>query len=190
MRVFLSWSGSRSRQVARALSPWIRTVLPKITTWMSDVDLPPGGRWSVSLQEALRDSDFGILCVTPGNVDSAWLLFEGGAISNTSKKALVAPLLIDLRPEDLPPPLRQFQAVTADEDGLYKLCRVLNSKVTKQDQFDESVLHERFVISFPSLRESLAEPYDRLEILQMGIHFTQVPPIGCGLGTSPPSRTR
>ena len=25
---------------------------------------------------------------------------------------------------------------------------------------------------------------------EMGIHFTQVPPIGCGLGTSPPSRTR
>jgi hypothetical protein len=24
----------------------------------------------------------------------------------------------------------------------------------------------------------------------MGIHFTQVPPIGCGLGTSPLSRTR
>jgi hypothetical protein len=26
--------------------------------------------------------------------------------------------------------------------------------------------------------------------VKMGIHFTQVPPIGCGLGTSPLSRTR
>jgi hypothetical protein len=31
-----------------------------------------------------------------------------------------------------------------------------------------------------------AQPY----LNKMGIHFTQVPPIGCGLGTSPPSRTR
>ena len=28
------------------------------------------------------------------------------------------------------------------------------------------------------------------DLLKMGIHFTQVPPIGCGLGTSPLSRTR
>src|SRR5271165_5248992 len=29
------------------------------------------------------------------------------------------------------------------------------------------------------------------EILaKMGIHFTQVPPMGCGFGTSPPARTR
>lgn len=154
MRVFLSWSGNRSKQAARELHQWLRTLLPGVEIWMSEA-LPPGGRWSVSLQEALNRSDFGVVCVTPDNVDSHWLLFEAGAISKKSK-ALVAPLLIGLQPDELPPPLQQFQAVTSDYAGLYALCKELNSRMI-DGRIEEKTLEKRFSKSYGAIEAALAK---------------------------------
>jgi len=165
MRVFLSWSGTRSRQVASTLGPWLRTVLPGITTFMSEGDMQPGDRWSERLQDALSNADHGIVCMTPHNVDSPWLLFEAGAISNKSR-AVLTPLLIDLDPASLPIPLRQFQGVTANRTGLHNLCRVLNSR-RGEAAADEATLLERFAASYPAMEAALehhAGPADELAI--------------------------
>lgn len=130
---------------------------------MSEGDMQPGDRWSERLQDALSNADYGIVCMTPHNIDSPWLLFEAGAISNKSR-ALLTPLLIDLEPESLPVPLRQFQGVTANRAGLYNLCRVLNS-LQAEGATDEATLLERFSASFPAMDAALqhhAGPADQL----------------------------
>ena len=63
MKVFLSWSGDRSRQVAAALREWIPLVLQHVEPWMSDHDIGAGDRWAVEIGKRLEENHFGIICL-------------------------------------------------------------------------------------------------------------------------------
>ena len=75
MKVFLSWSGDRSRQVAEALRDWLPGVLQAVEPWLSAKDLVVGDRWSVALTKALEETRIGVICLTKDNVDASWLHF-------------------------------------------------------------------------------------------------------------------
>jgi hypothetical protein len=71
MKVFISWSGQRSRAVARELHEWLQLVMPTtIEPWMSDSDLDKGSRWAVGLGQGLAEMSAGISVLTPENVTS------------------------------------------------------------------------------------------------------------------------
>jgi hypothetical protein len=53
MRVFLSWSGERSRRVAAALRKWLPATLNAINPWMSEVDILPGGVFRSDIEKAI-----------------------------------------------------------------------------------------------------------------------------------------
>src|SRR5262245_52493556 len=80
MKVFISWSGDRSRQLAEALKWWLRAVIQRLEPWLSTEDLQKGTKWGGLLSAALETTDVGIVCVTRENCSSAWLLFEAGAL--------------------------------------------------------------------------------------------------------------
>jgi TIR domain len=106
MKVFISWSGERSKQVALALRAWLPQVVKVVQPYMSDRDNHAGMRWADKLSDELEAANFGIVCVTPENLNSRWLNFEAGAISKAVDKARVAPVLYGLsNPSELPPPL-------------------------------------------------------------------------------------
>src|SRR4030095_4547070 len=90
MNVFISWSGDRSRRLAKALSPLLSGAIPDLRVWMSDA-LEPGTAWLQELNEKLEESDVGVLCLTPENMDAAWLLFEAGALAKKFSKSRVVP---------------------------------------------------------------------------------------------------
>lgn len=121
MDVFIAWSGERSRAIARALVQWLRVVVQHAKPWMSDADIDLGKRWNVELARRLAASEFGIACVTPENTGSPWLHFEAGAIAKDLEVGRVVPLLFDMTPADLAPPLSQFQAAETNKDGLLRL---------------------------------------------------------------------
>ena len=70
MKVFLSWSGHRSHQVALALRDWLPSVIQSITPYVSSEDIDKGARWSTDIAKELEDSTFGILCVTKDNLEA------------------------------------------------------------------------------------------------------------------------
>lgn len=40
MKVFINWSGTRSKAVAKALHDWLKNIFPnQVEPWMSDIDL-------------------------------------------------------------------------------------------------------------------------------------------------------
>lgn len=130
MKVFISWSGARSKETAQLLRTWLPKIVNDIEPWMSEEDLSKGGDWSGEITAQLDTAEFGIVCVTPTNMESPWLVFEAGALSrqvgNVTSK--VAPLLIGFDSKsDLKRPLGRFQSTEATEEDMLKLVRALNA---------------------------------------------------------------
>lgn len=153
MKVFLSWSGERSRAVAKALDTWIPDVLVDTSTWMSDERIEAGSRWSVELEKELESSSFGILCLTPENLNSPWLLFEAGAISKIVTKSRVVPYRFGLNLSDVPYPLAQFQGVDANDVGTMKLLFSMNS--LRETPLAEERLKRLSANWWPALQKNL-----------------------------------
>jgi TIR domain-containing protein len=93
MKVFISHSGPRSRAIALALKDWMPLVLHYVDPWVSQKDIAAGDRWAVEVGTKLNDSNFGIICLTPENLNASWLLFEAGAISKSFDEGAVCPYL-------------------------------------------------------------------------------------------------
>jgi hypothetical protein len=126
MKVFISWSGERSRLLAQALHGWIPLVLHYAKPWLSDADVSAGDRWATVVAKELETSNFGIICVTPENLNSPWVLFEAGALAKTMQGSKVIPLLFNLEFSDISGPLAQFQAKKCDRDGLSEVITSIN----------------------------------------------------------------
>lgn len=126
LKVFISWSGERSRQLAQALHSWLPLVLHYVKPWLSDADVSAGDRWATVVAKELETSNFGIICVTPENLNSPWILFEAGALAKTMQGAKVIPLLLNLEFSDISGPLAQFQAKKGDREGLEEIITSIN----------------------------------------------------------------
>jgi hypothetical protein len=90
MKIFLSWSGEKSRIVASALSQWLPSLVPTTKPWMSE-QIRAGDRWESELVKELKNTDCGVLCLTAENLQSPWLNFEAGALSKAVDKSRVIP---------------------------------------------------------------------------------------------------
>lgn len=130
MKVFISWSGQRSKAVAHALKEWLPDVLQEVTAWMSEHDIDAGTRWAHKLSDILSESHLGIVCLTPENQKAPWLIYESGALSKSVQQSRLIPYLIGMSPSDLESPLSQFQSVKADAAGTYKLLESINASST------------------------------------------------------------
>jgi hypothetical protein len=124
--VFISWSGERSRYVAEALRDWLPVVLESVKPWLSAADVEKGSRWETEIMGKLEEADVGIICLTPGNLDSPWLLFEAGALSKKLGKARVCTYLLDLAPAQVPQPLGMFQHTVIERGETRKLLETIN----------------------------------------------------------------
>ncbi len=150
MKIFISWSGPRSRKVAEYLSGWLRKLPLTVRPWVSKEAIDPGTRWEKELSEALEGTTFGILCLTPENQLEPWICFEAGALSKTVEKTYVIPYLIDMGPNDLKQPLKQFQAIEANKDGTLKLIKTIH-KASGDDAHSIEDIKETFDALWPKL---------------------------------------
>lgn len=156
MKVFLSWSGPRSRYLAETLRIWLPRVIQSLRPWMSDEDISPGSRWLTDISKELGDAKVGILCVTPENQSNPWLVFEAGALSKTLEQPFVCPLLFDMSPGQLKGPLAQFQALSLDRGGVLRMLLNLNSAPGHPSLPDKD-LEETFDVWWPKLEERLED---------------------------------
>jgi len=129
MKIFLSWSGTRSRLVAEALNDWLPRVIQAVKPFYSPV-IEKGAKWSSEIDAALEGTNVGIVCLTPDNLASPWIYFEAGALSKT-EDALVWTFLHGLTPSDVPPPLGKFQHTVAQRDDTLSLIKTINRCLDK-----------------------------------------------------------
>src|SRR5215216_5919033 len=126
MKVFLSWSGDRSKAVADALYNWLPTIIQSVETWMSEHNIDKGTRGIPEISRNLEQTHFGIICLTPENLNAPWLLFEAGALSKSQDDARVWTLLYELEYTDVEGPLSQFQHTRAKKNDVRKLLDAIN----------------------------------------------------------------
>lgn len=155
MKVFISWSGDRSRQVAEALRIWLPRVIQTVKPWMSDSDIAAGSRWLSEVSNVLDETSIGIICVTQENLTSPWLDFEAGALSKTLDQSRVCPIGLNLKPGQISGPLSQFQAVSLDEAGIIRVLSTLN-KCMGERALPDTELAEIFSVWWPKLHERIA----------------------------------
>jgi hypothetical protein len=155
VKVFLSWSGEKSRAVAMVLRDWLPSVINEVDPFVSAKDIAAGARWQAEIADQLESTAFGIVCVTAANHDAPWLNFEAGALAKALQASRVVPLAIDLKVSDVRLPLAQFQAQSTSKDGIFEVLRSLNAQCTKP--LPEQRLAESCEVWWPSLESKFLE---------------------------------
>ncbi|MEO7325364.1 MAG: toll/interleukin-1 receptor domain-containing protein [Dokdonella sp.] len=156
MDVFLSWSGTQSKAVASALRTWLPDVMQWVKPWMSAEDINAGSRWSNEIEGRLRESKFGIICLTATNQTAPWILFEAGAIAKSiADQSFICPLLIRFGPSALAAgPLAQFQAKTLDQAGMLAIVQSINVASGDRGLLSKN-LERSFATWWPALEDAL-----------------------------------
>jgi hypothetical protein len=176
MKVFLSWSGARSRAVAELLRDWIRCVLQGTRPWVSTRDLDRGSLWFGEINDQLKDTTVGVICLTQENKTRPWILFEAGALTKGLSTSRICTFLIDLQPKDIEDPLAQFNHTLPTKEGIHSLVKTLNNALGSNG-LDIRTLDQVFETYWPqleyrfsaTLKETIsaepAKPRDKEDIL-------------------------
>ncbi len=154
MKLFISWSGATSHEVAKVFKEWLPYVLPKVELFLSSKDISKGVNWFSDIINKLNDSSFGIICLTKDNINSSWLNFEAGALGKSLEKYNVSPLLFDMKPSEIIGPLSQFQSTIIKNEDVYNLVKSIN-ELSGSDKIDNSILQKNFKKLWPGLEELL-----------------------------------
>lgn len=139
MKVFLSWSGDVSHQIALKLHGWLPMVIQRVEPYISS-EIDKGSRWGTDIAAELEQCAFGIACVTKENLSAPWLLFEAGALSKSVTDGKLAPLLCGINQTDVQKsPLTQFQMTKFEKSEFLKLLKSIND-CEGENSLDETVL--------------------------------------------------
>lgn len=124
---------------------------------MSATDVEKGSRWEGEISAQLDCADVGIICLTPDNLDSRWILFESGALSKKVKasEARVYTYLYKLRPADVQSPLSIFQHTLAEKEETRRLIFDIK-EFGKTANITDQALNRLFDRMWPDLQEALA----------------------------------
>ncbi|MGA0559771.1 methyltransferase domain-containing protein [Larkinella sp. VNQ87] len=158
MKVFCSWSGRQSKELAQALKETFELILTDVELWISENDIKAGERWNESIAKNLEECNYGIAFITEENIHEPWIHFESGAISKQVGKSSVCPYLFHVKSELISrTPLATFQALSASKDDTFKLLTYLKEK--SNSLIKEENLRRSFNIHW----ESLSGRYTEIE---------------------------
>jgi len=152
MKIFISWSGNRSHQVAQLLDEWIQCVIQAVDPWLSSRDIDKGSLWFTEISDSLANTQNGIICLTKSNLAKPWILFESGALAKGISSNRIFTFLIDLQPNDIKDPLAQFNHTKPNKSDLYSLLRTINNGLGDK-MLKEQILKNVFETYWPSFEK-------------------------------------
>ena len=172
MKIFLSWSGKESGDVAAILKSWLPKVIQAIEPYMSNTDILKGEMWLPAIMKELEVAKFGIVCITRDNISAPWVLFEAGAIAITLRReqARVSTLMLgDLKPADIKDsPLSIFQSTSLNnKSDMLNLLKTING-VLESGGLPEERLKESFKTWWPELEKKCLEIKEEIPKKEVG----------------------
>jgi len=152
MKVFISWSGDKSKDVAILINTWLKSVLQATKPWVSIDGIDKGKRWLHEINTALNEVSCGIICLTRENLHKPWILFEAGSLaSRPEEKVRVFTFLIDFAfAGDVPYPLAQFQSTSPEKEDIRSLIYSLNNLLDSALKVDKEPLDMTFDSMWPN----------------------------------------
>jgi hypothetical protein len=160
MKLFISWSGELSKEIAEIFREWIPGVIQAAKPYYSPDDITKGTRWSSEISKELDLSKIGIICLTKENLESPWIMFEAGALSKNLEKSKVCPLLFGIEPSDIKGPLVQFQAAKFSKKEMKKVIKMMNDEL-ESTSLASDVLDNVFEMWWPKLQEQIEKVVEK-----------------------------
>ena len=160
MKVFISWSGSQSKELAEAIRDWIPVVLQAVTPYFTPSDIEKGTRWSNDIAKELESSSVGILCITRENIRAPWIMFEAGALSKSLEKSHVCPIMFGVSAADIEGPLKQFQCTAFEKADVKQLITTINGRL-QDGKLAQKTLETVFEKWWPDLLEKVSTILDK-----------------------------
>ncbi len=163
MKVFISWSGELSKVIAETFRQWIPGVIQAVKPYYSPDDITKGTRWNSEISKELEVSKIGIICLTPDNLESPWIMFESGALAKNIDKSKVVPVLFKVDPSDVKGPLVQFQAAKFNKTDIKRLVNMINDELGDQGLATD-VFNQVFNMWYPKLEEKINEVLEEHQV--------------------------
>lgn len=163
MKVFICWSGERSKKVAGLLQQWLPTVLDGLEPTYSP-DIEKGVPWFNSISQELSRARAGLVCLTPENLESDWMHFEAGALFREAKTIFT--FLFQVQADELRGPLSEIQSTEATHADTKKLIAAM-ADVMARETSQQPAWEEKFENEWPLLEKRLqnVEPLQVQKIL-------------------------
>jgi TIR domain len=156
MKVFISWSGDRSKQYGEAIRDWLPNVMQFTKPYFTPADIEKGARWDNEISKELGQSQIGIFTMTAENLTSPWIMFEAGAISKVVDVSRVCPIVFGVEKIVLVGPLSRFQATAFDKSEVRQLLTTINKAAKEEAALTERRLDEAFDRWWRDLEEKVA----------------------------------
>jgi hypothetical protein len=156
MKVFISWSKSLSKVCAEILRDWIKCTLQASEPWVSSKDIDKGSLWFNEINDQLKDTKVGIVCLTKENKENPWILFESGALAKGLSANRVCTFLIDLTPANLANPMAQFNHTMPDKEGMKSLLVTINKELGSE-ALEDRILDQVFETYWPLFENKFNE---------------------------------
>lgn len=153
-KVFISWGGNLSKQLAEEVKNWLPSVLQFVKPYFSPDDIEKGTHWESDIASELASSQIGIICLTRDNINRPWILFEAGALSKNFGKAKVCTVLFNVDSTTITGPLTCFQATKFDKADFKKLIKTIN-ETGGDSKLDSKVLDDVFEMWWPQLEDKI-----------------------------------
>ena len=161
MKIFISWSGKTSREIAVVLGDWIPSVIQAVETCVSPEENRKETGWVNEGSRELDHSSLAILCVVPGNIGEPWLNFEAGVLSKSMDVSKVIPLLIHVERSELDNgPLAQFPSAICEKNDMYRILETINGNMEKM-KLGEERLRNTFELWWPKLELDVSSIMER-----------------------------
>lgn len=156
MKIFISWSGDRSKHIADTFRWWLPNVIQAVDPFVSTQDIEKGTRGNIAISDNLEKANVGIICLSPENQHKPWILFEVGALSKL-QDAHVCTFLYEMMYTDVIPPLSTFQHTENAQAEIHSLCRTINSKLPPERRLAADRLSDAFETWYPKFSARMKE---------------------------------
>jgi|GEM_PF-266209 len=174
MRIFISWSGELSHQVAITLKEWIGSCLQNLDFFLSSESIRKGERGSEIIDKELEQSQYAIVCLTPTNLESTWIHYESGAIAKSVGQSNVSPFLFLVDRSNVLPPLGRFQSTLPEKADVKKLIFDINEKMEESLRLKESAVEKTFEQWWPDLESRLNALIDTSRYAYHGLKLNRM----------------
>ncbi len=168
-KIFISWSGTKSKEIAKGIKWALEDIIFKGTglkCFVSDLDISSGSDWWVKIKGELKTCKMGILCVTKENIKAPWIYFEAGAM--IARDIPTTPVLFNCSFKHLSSsPLSGKQAVDFyDQQKFAKMILDINETMNLLD-LDTTQIEALAKDGYDKIKEKLKDVLKQLKALRI-----------------------